>query len=298
MRVSFLSLMLAGGLAGLAAPASAQDRPGDLAAREGAIVLEPRGAWTLDMRESKCRLARWFGSESDPHLLVIEQSAPRYDFSLTLGGSSLLGFASASELRYGMERDEQMKRRTRFATADLEDVGPAVILATVDIGPARSREGPHAAGVYIPEAATIDRVVIEAQGRVIAFETGSMERPFTALNACTSNLLGAWGLDPAQHQAYLPPSLIDEEGVLDRIKRRYPGTSRRRGEQGILYVRVIVEADGSPSDCVIENASELGSLNSPACSELRKARFEPARDAEGNAMRSFVPLTLSYRLGS
>ena len=296
-RTFFLSALLAGALAGVGvSPAAAQDFPGDVAAREDAVILQPRGAWTLDMREGKCRLARWFGSEDDPHLLVIEQTAPHHNFSLMLGGSNLLGLSNASELHYGMERNERMKRRTRFATADLEDVGPAIILATVDIGPARSREGPHAAGVYIPEAATIDRGVLESTWRAISFETGSMERPFTALNACTTNLLSEWGLDADQHQAYIAPKLLEDEVVFDRIKRRYPGTSRRRGEQGILHVRLIVEADGSPSGCVIESASDVGDLESPACKELNKASYEPAQDADGNAMRSFLLMTITYRL--
>ena len=62
-------------------------------------------------------------------------------------------------------------------------------------------------------------------------------------------------------------------------------------------MRVIVEADGSVSECFVENSTETERLESPACREMLKSEFEPARDAEGQPMRSFYASSISYVIG-
>lgn len=296
-RTFFLSLILAGALGCGASGATAQDLPGDVAAREGTTVLEPRGGWTLDMRESKCRLARWFGDEDDVHLLLIEQTAPQNLFSLTLAGSNLRRFRTANDLRLGMEPNRRMTSRERFAITDMEDAGPAIILGGVRIGFAPDANGLIAAGISVEAAATIEQLVV-ADGRdALVFASGNMERPIRALNACTTNLLNEWGLDPQVHQSYTPAYLLDREAFEKRLTARYPRGAIWRGEQGIFRFRAIVETDGSVSDCMIENVSTVGDLDPPACDELRKARFEPAKGADGSAIRSFFANAVNYRVG-
>ena len=102
------------------------------------------------------------------------------------------------------------------------------------------------------------------------------------------------GLDPDQHVAYVPPRFINEAAIARRIQARYPRDAVNAGEQAIFRMRVIVEADGTVSDCSIENSTEGNRLESPACREMMKAQFEPARAHDGGTMRSFFATTVSY----
>ena len=93
------------------------------------------------------------------------------------------------------------------------------------------------------------------------------------------------------------PVWSNESAIVRRIVDEYPDDALRSGEQGIFRMRVIVEEDGTVSDCHLEKSTQTDRLESPACRAMMRAEFEPARDAEGNAMRSFYATTITYRIG-
>lgn len=298
-RLLSFSLPSLAALAVVATPqaAWAEDYPGELAAREGAVALEPLAPWNLDFGENKCRLVRWFGTAEEPHMVMIEQAAPRAAFGLTLAGSEIRPFHNASSISIGMERDEPLERRERYGRGNVEQVGKALIFPSYFIGPSREAGAPLAAGIDVEEAGTIDRIVIERRNRVLSFETGNMGKPIEALNICTGDLLSDWGLDPEQHKSYVPPRWTNQDAIVRRIQASYPREALSRGEQAVFRMRVIVEEDGSVSDCHLENSTEVDRLNSPACRSMMDARFEPARTADGTTMRSFHASTISYTIG-
>ncbi len=285
-----------------AVPALAnEDRfPNAVAAREGANVLEPVSPWNIDYGENRCRLTRVYGATGDRHLLYFEQAAPSPSFGMTFAGSRVGRFLNARRIYIGMERDEEMQMRDRMRRGDIANVGPAVILTNYSIG----RSGPESAqrgrlafaGIDLAEAATADRIVVRRGGRVLSFETGNMRAPFEALNTCTAKMLSDWGLNPEKHQAYVPPRWTNETQIARRLQSQYPSDALRSGEQGIFRLRVIVEVDGSVSDCHLEESTQTDRLESPACREMSRAQFEPARDAQGNPMRSFYGTTITYAI--
>lgn len=290
-RTSLLPAMI---MVALASTAAAEDFPNVLAERDETTRLEPTTAWNLEYGEARCRLARWFGSESEPHLLVFEQSAPRRRFDLTIAGPLLTRFQRIDAFHIGMERDEAMDQVGRFGRSELEGVGRAIVIGGHNIGPDLRRGTLRAVGIDLDEAGSIDRVVISERRVTLSFETGNMRAPFEALNTCTGEMLRRWGLDPEQHQSYVPPSLIDSGEVRRRIEARYPNKALARREEALVAFTVIVEADGSVSDCMADNATPTETLQSPACEEMATARFEPARDADGNPMRSYMTTNITY----
>lgn len=301
MRRTIYPALLVAACASAPAAADEGDYPNDLAASDDAIILQPISPWNIDFGENRCRLTRVFGSSDDQHLLYFEQAAPGSNFGMTLAGSQVQPFTNVRRLYIGMERDETMRLRERFARGDVAGVGPAVILTSFGFG-SRGPEGApqdalRSAGIDLAEAETADRIVLQRSGRVLSFETGNMMPPFQALNTCTKDLLRDWGLDPEQHSTYYPPRWSNQRTLARRLQQQYPSEALRAGEQGIFRLRVIVEADGTVSDCHLEESTEMDRLESPACREMRRARFEPARDAEGNPMRSFYATTISYSIG-
>jgi len=240
-----------------------------------------------------------FGPDDNSHLLFFEQGAPGSAFGVSLAGPEISRFRNANRIYIGMERDEPVAENTDFNRGDIESVGPAIIITTLSIG---SDEEPSAlsplrgAGINLEEAGTIDRVVMRRGRHILSFETGDMMPPFQALNTCTQDLLRDWGLDPEQHAAYIRPRWINEDAIVQRIADQYPRRARAFGEQAIFRMRAIVETDGSVSDCHLENSTETRRLESPACREMMDAQFEPARDAQGNPMRSFYGTSITYRM--
>lgn len=293
-----LSIAVGVALCALASPAAADTLPNSLAETDDAVKLQPLGAWALEVGDTRCRLARWFGDEDSPHLLVFSQAAPRRAFGFTIAGPQIARFQRMRSFLLGMERDEAMDEISRFGRSDLDDVGKAIVIGTHNIGPNLKWETVRSAGIDLDEAGTIDRAVLASGRRVISFETGNMQKPFEALNACTVQMLARWGLDAEQHQAFTPPRMLDRDEVERRIEARYPKQALSRREEAIVTMTVIVDADGSVSNCMVENMTPAETLNSPACQEIASARFEPARDADGVPMRSYMSRNISYTISN
>lgn len=290
------------------AAADEKDYPGQLVeAAQGndkVVVLEPVSPWNIDFAENRCRLSRVFGSAEDMHLLFFEQAAPQGAFGLTVAGSEVRRIQRARGLYLGMQSDAPMDEVERAGIGDVDQVGPAVIISGFTINPEGFEDDANEnevqvlrkAGIDLEEAAKVDRVVFQRGSRVLSFETDNMMAPFQAMNVCTGDLLRAWGLDQASHESYMVPVWTNQDAIVRRIVDEYPDQALRRGEQGIFRMRVIVETDGTVSDCHLEKSTETEKLESPACRAMMDALFEPARDAGGNAMRSFYATTVTYSI--
>lgn len=309
IRIAGACSVLALALGATNAAADEGDYPNSLV--EGAadndkiVLLQPISPWNIDFAENRCRLSRVFGSEDDMHLLFFEQAAPQGAFGLTVAGSEVRRFQRNRNLFVGMERDEPMKEIERVGIGDVDQVGPAVIISSFTINPEGfvdmvnedEVQALRKAGIDLTEAETVDRLVFQRGGRVLSFETGNMMAPFQALNVCTGDLLRDWGLDQARHESYRLPVWTNQSAIVRRIVDDYPDPALRRGEQGIFRMRVIVETDGTVSDCHLEKSTETDRLESPACNAMMNAEFDPALDAEGNPMRSFYATTITYAIG-
>lgn len=299
MRVRpFPACALALAITILPIPAEAQDTfPADLAAREGAILLGPQTPWNIDFGENRCRLTRAFGSAEDRYLLMLEQAAPGRYFGLTIAGREIERFKTAAKIDLGLERDEPVFEVDRFGQGSVADFGPALIFSSIALDEAPQEGAQRAARVDPIEADTIDRIVLRRNKLVLSLETGNMGEAVAALNTCSADLLAAWGLNLEEHQSYVPPVWSNEDAVASRIKSVYPRSALRSEEQAIFRIRVIVERDGTVSDCLMDASTVVEKLESPACKEMLRATFEPARNAKGEPMRSFYATTITYSLG-
>ena len=69
----------------------------------------------------------------------------------------------------------------------------------------------------------------------------------------------------------------------------YPADALAKGEQGTVQAELFVDADGRVSRCSILRSSSHRSLDDATCKILsQRARFTPARNADGKAVRSTV----------
>jgi protein TonB len=95
-----------------------------------------------------------------------------------------------------------------------------------------------------------------------------------------------------------PPAVNLSRGVAPRGNQgdwfpqdSYPAAAQRAGAEGRVSVSVGVGANGRVTDCRVTESSGDASLDEATCRlAKRNGRFEPARDASGNAVASTTSL--------
>jgi protein TonB len=91
-----------------------------------------------------------------------------------------------------------------------------------------------------------------------------------------------------------PPAPHQAEGVKPRgnpqgwvTNEDYPAAAMRSGESGTTSFRLSVGPDGRVTDCAVTGSSGSSTLDQTACRLLmRRARFSPAKDQNGQPMAS------------
>ncbi len=240
-------------------------------------------------------------------MLFFEQGSPGSSFGITAAG---LAFRSFREGRPAFIRvDEALaERETQPFKGSVDGIGPALIYSSVQFayliaGEKKQDEGeedaPHAGlpTLDLVNAAKADFIEFRQSRNRVRFDTGNMQAPMAALDKCSADLVRAWGLDLDRHlTAMQMPIWTNRDAVSRRIVAQYPSQALMRGAQGIINMRVMLDAEGVVTDCELEKATKAESLDSPACREMKRARFDPALDREGKAMKSYYATRIVYMI--
>ncbi len=269
-------------------------------------ILAPSGKWIVDYADNRCRLMRTFGAGAQKALLFFDQSAPGDRFGLTAAGPDLKRFRAGRPTLVRISENGEARKTEPF-NGTLDSFGPALIYSSLQFAylingaePDEDADTRPVAGfpaLDLVEATKAEFIEFGQSGSRVRFATGNLRAPMAALNTCSADLVRAWGLDLERHRAMTRrPIWSNRAEVVRRIGARYPGQALFRGDQGIVNMRVMLDANGSVTDCQIERATSAESLVSPACREMQQARFEPALDGEGNAMKSFYAVTIVYKI--
>lgn len=270
------------------------------------LSLEPSGHWNVHYGEDVCLLYREFGEGKNKHLLTVRQYWPAPQVGMTVAGPKFGKFRSRERTAVRFLPDKPAFDTRPFA-GTAEGYGPAVIFSSIDIAsgepiPDNSDEpdGPDAIGQLDLSGADEVRFVELRQGaRIVRLETGPLTAAFKVMNDCTFSLIKDWGLDAERlRTAQSGPRWINQASLTRKIAARYPGSALLAGEQGIMRMRVIVDSQGNVEECVMQKATNTKTLESPACDIMRNAKFDPARDASGQPLRSFYATSITYQIGS
>ncbi len=105
--------------------------------------------------------------------------------------------------------------------------------------------------------------------------------------------------EPPRARAVPAPEPItrprSDAAYLNNPRPNYPMAARRRGDQGTVYVRVLVTAEGLAGNVILEKSSGHPSLDEAALNAVRSWRFVPARQA-GQAIESPYVVPVQFRL--
>ncbi|MBU7579844.1 MAG: TonB family protein [Porphyrobacter sp.] len=266
------------------------------------VVLTPSGQWNVDFADEKCRLIRTFGEGEDRHLLAFQQYWPARKFGMTIAGSGLEGFVSRAKTDLRLFETHEPIRYGPFA-GKVEGFGDAVIYSNLAFDDGAPAPGEDTATGAVPlidtaYAKQVRFIELRQRSKLVRLETGPMDAAFDVLNQCTMDRLRQWGLDPEQHRtAQSGPEWLNRDALVRRIVANYPREASAQGEQGIMQMRVIVAADGSVESCTMLKTTNTTQLESPACDVMKRAKFDPARDAAGQPFRSFYATVITYQIG-
>lgn len=279
--------------AALAAPAHAKP-----------VVLKPASNWNVDYGEEVCSLIRVFGEEPEQHILSLRQYWPGESFVMTVGGRSYRKFASRGRTTVRFAPDTPGFESRPFA-GKMEGYGAAVIFSGIDVAKgdsAAAPDDPAQGGRAIPmlnvsAGAGVRFVELQQGAQIVRLETGPMAEALKVMNDCTASLVKDWGLDPERlRSAQNGPRWRNRDALVQQIAATYPGSALLAGEQGIMRMRVMVNAQGTVDSCTIIKATNTSALESPACEVMKQAKFDPARDAAGVPMPSFYATSITYQI--
>lgn len=283
---SLTKAMAIGSALALASPALAEDvYPRDVAKQ--ATKLQPISAWNLDYGEDSCRLTRIFGSEETTHILAIEQFSPSRGFRIIVAGPELMDWNKNRSFEIGLRSATPFTKVESFSSSKHSAFGTMLVLQsrleTDDLAEDELRE----LGIDLDLADDVERVVLRSRRGALSFETGGMQPVFEALNACTKDLLAAWGIEPATHASFTPVK-YDWYEIQDEIWGALSSKTHRSSFGQSFNWRIIVEADGNASACGSYGKVTNEEVLEVGCAEIKKYRFVPARNASGIPMRSFT----------
>jgi hypothetical protein len=267
--------------AAAAAPSAAQP-----AAAPAAPAAQP-ARWHLDGATNRCVLTRRLEGTPVAATFILRTIPGSGRYDLILAAPDLPG-----ELK-------RTNRHTvlRFGPAGTPQQGRA---SPVDL-PGRLGEGAAfgplgaALGQDFARARTLD--VADPQGRALGSWTiPAAARAAEALAACEAEKLVDWGADPA---AFEPgargPRPANDPSTW--FSQRDFGLANAMGSAAFTAVfRLAVSPEGRASDCALIESSGNVDLTGACRALTGRARYEPARDAAGNPIRSVAVYVADFRM--
>ncbi|QIG54295.1 hypothetical protein G6N82_09180 [Altererythrobacter sp. BO-6] len=279
---------------------------------DNAVILKPSSPWHVDYADQKCTLAREFDVGNAKHILLFSQVGPTPRFGLIAAGSSFKGFTPSRGIQHRFGNIVEKDRAPLLG--DYSGFGPALVYSATTLEAAKDAIAKSASqarsmeanrtdtlplrfpSIDIDLALQVDGVTFSQGKQVVLFQTGNLAKPFEALNKCIEDLAASKGIDIDKHREFSREvrwTNIFE--IAQRLQRSYVRGPSRGRESGIFGVFVIVDEAGGLAECHIEGLTVAESLTSPACKEMKRAKFEPALDINGVPMKSFLTTTMSYR---
>jgi TonB family protein len=110
-------------------------------------------------------------------------------------------------------------------------------------------------------------------------------------------LVAAAGAAPSANAAEPEPARAEQELYHWFTTDDYPLEALVRRGQGVVRFRLTIDAQGAVSNCAIESSSGDPDLDRVSCEVLRsRARYHPARDAEGRVVEGSDSGSITWRL--
>lgn len=280
-----------------------------LATAKGAVeapapetMLKASSNWALNYDEDSCKVGRLFGEGDQRTLLQMTQFEPNHHFMLAIAGGGLGRKINAGQARVQFGPVHTIRDDVKPQSGDIGDYKPGLIFSTIAVRETETAEPSRKAGdqerianfqpsrpITFEDEAKVEWIEIAAGGKPrLRLQTGPMGDLFQALNSCSEELLLHWGIDVERHRSLSRKATPTQSPGKWIASKDYPSGGLAKGEQALIYFRLMIDENGDPESCHIQQSGYSEAFDRAVCGSLmRNARFEPALDSEGMPVKSY-----------
>ena len=256
---------------------------------------KPAGPWAADYGDDYCDLGRVFSDGKNQVTFMLERTQPGPFLRLVVIGDGIKPFRKAATwgAKFGPTGQAWKAPVLVSKTGDGKpyyDLGPTTVIPFAP-------PAPGTPPVFKPYDRVQERAAAKAFNALelneglsepAQFETGALDAPVGALQDCVADLIASWGLDAKRHETLTRPVAPQGPPSAWLPANTYPFTEFQKLLGGRNTIRVLVDAAGSPTSCVVQRPTVSAAINKTACDNIMKAaKFTPALDSAGQAMPSY-----------
>lgn len=238
----------------------------------------PSGKWVVDYANDFCSLDRDYGDSQNPLTLAISPNVMGGDYGVSV-------------FRKPEPRDEKLPTS---ATIDITigSIKAKTEISSIEVGPPILRKSTFTLDDKLVPAllASEEMTISQKTGAQDSFLMPGIDAALKALEKCRVDLVTGWGI-PASQQARLKTKakLIERSYIGLFTFNDYPEDALRQNMQGLVRSRMLIDATGRVSQCVVTTSSGSTSLDQATCAVLRaRSHHVPAMDIDGKPMPSFT----------
>ncbi|WP_188642817.1 hypothetical protein [Blastomonas marina] len=259
-------------------------------------ALTPVAPWVLDYGENRCTMSRAFGREDAPIYLTLQKTTPGDLVDYAILGSDLRPNTREPVEAYFFPGDPvaTIKSSYRVGRGDTEGLlFASKINLSGEAGADAELSASEIAALRNGKERAVEFFELRSGLREpLTFATGSMHEPLAALRACVDDLMRGHGVDPAVlEKATSRAKTKDPMRWLRAIVREVPGGRWN----GTVTMTMIVDVEGKVEQCWSRLPEPGEGAAAFVCGQMMKrARFEPAQDEEGNPIKDYTNFSFTF----
>lgn len=213
-----------------------------------------------------------------------------FDVQFAVIGAPIL--EGSGSLQAGFLPSTSLQRFDRVAAASIGERKGVVFAG-------RLFAAPEEGGERLEESEVTDFAIVDPREVRTTLHTRAIDQAMSALDDCVTEKLQGFGLDLEEHSRLdKHVTLLDVGKLAEAMQRGYPNQAIRKGWDGTVPLRLIIDGNGRVAHCHVTNFLTAKALRDAACDAMiGNARFDPAKDADGNPATDFAFQQVRYVLG-
>lgn len=238
-----------------------------------ATPLTPTGKWVVDYRADECLASLEYGTAKYPVTFSIRPSPN--------GRTYLLLFAGKGS---GPQLAEEEPTTVDFGKGPIK----TWLLEYGSTPPGSDIYQLRITSEEMEQAKTAATITISKKGAEdIELQLESMPALMKTLEDCTTNLQRYWNMGGEKDGRIATPARGNVRSAF--TDEDYPEEAMFRSQEGKAQFLLLIDESGKVAGCDVLVASGVPAFDVMGCQVIRhRAKFSPARDAKGTAVRSTV----------
>ncbi|WP_100260151.1 TonB family protein [Qipengyuania seohaensis] len=266
-------------------------------AQDNAKIYQPSTEWSVERQTDRCVARRQFTHEDDTAKLVFEHGGSDDAFNMTIIGNAVRNtLGPLVSIQFGPEEKPSGRN---YISAKTRAGEAALVLYGVRFAPAeRAADGSFIVETLDAERlAAIEFLQIERAGlKRFRLETGGLSELSEAIDQCAEALEKTFLSTEKGGRVAQGAVPLDQGSWVQSSD--YPGLMQKYGMGARIAVRLTVGTAGRATFCQIKDSTVPQMFEDALCLALmRRARFEPALNDQGDRVPSYWNLTVDFKAG-